>query len=686
MRQFKLFEGEFKLHEILTSEYKTYKTRERKQTIEYLDVIASFDIETTSFSDGKEKRGTMYIWMLCVDGKTTTGRTWAEFLDTIDRICEHYNLSEDRRIIIWVHNLAFEFQWIQKLFSWKYVFARDERKPMKAVTLDGIEFRCSYILSGVSLAKVGEDLQKYKVKKLVGSLDYKLPRHSKTPLTEQEMAYCINDVLVVNAYIREQIEYYKRITWLPLTNTGRVRKLCKKECYNKQNYLRYKKLMERLTLEVDEYKLLKQAFMGGFTHANFMYTEDVCENVQSFDFTSSYPTVMIAEKYPATKGEYVIVEDIQDILDTKTQWCYIFNVRFKNIRAIEDENYISASKCFKKINYKENNGRIYRADEIETTITEIDFEIIEQFYEWDEVEVGRCVRYRKAYLPHPFVEIIVSLYEYKTTLKDVEGKELDYLLKKGMLNSTYGMACMDVAADEISYTDHWESDSVDLQEAIEQYNTSNSRFLFYPWAVYITAYARRNLFYAIKYCKQDYIYADTDSVKIKNKEKYMDFINRYNEWIVKKLDMACEYHKIDPERLRPKTIKGEVKQLGIWDDDGYYEKFKTLGAKRYLTQKKEKITATVAGVNKKKLSEYIKTQENPFDYFKDGMEVPAPHSGKITARYIDEETSGYIIDYLGQKEIYHEMSSVHMGVSEYKLGLSEAYRMLLNGRAEVYYG
>ena len=49
--------------------------------------------------------------------------------------------------------------------------------------------------------------------------------------TENELAYCNNDVEIVLAYINEQIEQYGNITKIPMTNTGRVRKFVKDKCY-----------------------------------------------------------------------------------------------------------------------------------------------------------------------------------------------------------------------------------------------------------------------------------------------------------------------------------------------------------------------------------------------------------------------------------------------------------------------
>ena len=131
----------------------------------------------------------MYIWQLAINGRVVIGREWSEFLCAVNTIVERLELYKNKRIIIYVHNLAFEFQFIRKMFEWQKVFAIDNRKPIYAITKQGVEFRCSYILTNYSLAKLGEQLHKYKVSKLVGDLDYNLIRTPKTPLTEKEMQY-----------------------------------------------------------------------------------------------------------------------------------------------------------------------------------------------------------------------------------------------------------------------------------------------------------------------------------------------------------------------------------------------------------------------------------------------------------------------------------------------------------------
>ena len=126
--------------------------------------------------------------------------------------------------------MTFEFQFMRKYFDWVDIFSTDERKPIKALSSLGIEFRDSYILTGLSLEKTAEQLVNHDIKKLKGNLDYDLIRTSETPLTDEELAYCNNDVEILLDYIQEQIEEYGNITKVPLTNTSRVRRFVKKNC------------------------------------------------------------------------------------------------------------------------------------------------------------------------------------------------------------------------------------------------------------------------------------------------------------------------------------------------------------------------------------------------------------------------------------------------------------------------
>lgn len=202
-----------------------------RKKIQYYNVPISFDIETSSFCLGGNKCAIMYEWTFSYNGEVWYGRYWQEFLDLIQILCYVLDLSLEKRIIIFVHNLSYEFQFIRKRFMWDKVFALQEREILYGCTIEGVEFRCSYLLSGYSLANLAKNLHRFTIKKLVGDLDYSLVRTPLTPLTKQELQYCINDVQIVVAYITELIIRDRGIINLQLTKTGYVRKFCRDSCY-----------------------------------------------------------------------------------------------------------------------------------------------------------------------------------------------------------------------------------------------------------------------------------------------------------------------------------------------------------------------------------------------------------------------------------------------------------------------
>lgn len=674
-----------KVNELLSSDW---LVRDNKR-VEYYNVPAGFDIEVSSFYQGEKKpenkRGIMYIWQFGIFNLVTTGRTWKEFEVLISMVQKILSLDENRRLVVYVHNLPYEFQFIRKHFDWDEVFILTERKPVYATT-GGIEFRCSLKLAGgKALANVAKDLQKYKVEKAVGNLDYEQIRTPLTPLTEKELLYCENDIRVILCYIQEKIEQDGDITKIPLTNTGYVRNYCRKECYSR--WKPYRKVMESLTLEADEYSQLKRAFQGGFTHANAHHVGKVLDKVGSHDFTSSYPAVMVLEKFPMAKAEYISnginESELMELLITR---CCLFDIEIWGLMPkLFQEHPISRYKCPVCENAIVDNGRIVMAEHIITTITEQDFFVYTEFYTWDRIEIKNLRTYQKNYLPKNFVQSVLNLYEKKTVLKDVEGEEINYMISKNMINAAYGMMVTDPIRDELTYSDNtFYTIPKNIAEGIDKYNTNIRRFLFYPWGVWVTAYARANLFSGIIEMGDDYIYSDTDSIKSMNTERHENYFNSYNAQILQKIEAASQYHNLEKSLFAPYTKKGKQKIIGVWDDEGVYDKFKTLGAKRYLTMKgvqstEPKYMITLAGSNKKKTMEYLVGTGDPFGKFTDGLSIPPENSGRLILTYIDNETTGTVVDMFGVPYEYHELSSIHMEKSEYNLSMSEEFVRYLEG-------
>lgn len=657
--------------------------------IEYANIPISFDIETSSFYQDNNKHAIMYIWQCNYNGYNIIGRTWDDFIIFIKNMSDTLGLNDTKRVIIYVHNLAYEFQFLRKYFNWIKVFAEDKYKPIYAINDLGIEFRCSYILTGYKLETLAKHINCCVIQKLVGNLDYNQIRTPSTLITQEEMAYNINDVRIVSAYIYDEIKRLGDITKIPLTKTGYVRNYMRSITIGGKHKTRdnwkFINLIKSLTISgVEEYQLLKRAFMGGFTHANITKVGKTQYNVGSDDLTSAYPYQMCVNYFPMSKGERVVINDKQQFKYLLNHYCCIFDIKFINLRPkLWQDNPLSYSKCWESINVILNNGRVRYADMVSTTVTELDYLIYNTYYEWDKIYIGTCYRYVKGYLPTPIIQGVLALYKNKTELKGVKGSEIEYMNSKELLNSCYGMIVTDICKEDTIYSDDsgtWYRDIPDIDDKLTKYNKSWSRFLFYPWGLYVTAHNRYTILCnAINKLGDDYIYSDTDSVKYLNVEQHQYIFNYYNKHVDDMIVKSSKYNNIDISMYKPKTIKGIEKTIGYFDYEGKSDKFKTLGAKRYIYSDNDGLHCTVAGTNKQKLSNYLSQNglNQAFNDFINGLHIPKEETGKMTHTYIDTPIEGIVKDYNGQYYHYKELSCVHLEQVDYTLSLSSDFENLL---------
>ena len=656
------------------------------------------------------KRCCMYVWQLAINGKVIIGRTWDEFIGLMDQISKIFELDAGRRMICFVHNLSFEFQFIKNLFTWNKVFAIASRKPIYAITDTGIEFRCSYILSNLSLANVGESLHKYKVSKAVGDLNYDRIRHSETPLTEREYHYIINDVLVVSAFIKESMEDENNdITRLPLTATGYCRNYVRKNCLvgkcKTEQFKKYHEMIKQLSISgLDEYMQMVRSFQGGFTHTGILHSGKKRYDVTSLDLCSAYPGALcLFREFPMSKGKVVKINSIKDLKHYTQLYCCIFDITFYGIKPkYLNENYISCSKCgkhglsyddwIKKYHVVTNNGRLVGADEIDTTITNIDFDIIDKTYTWDDIAIGTFRIYKRGYLPKEIITSILYLYKNKTELKGVKGKEDFYTKMKQLLNAAYGMMVTSIIMPVHTYDNEkgWIMDHKDAEKAIKSYNNSKKRFNFYAWGIFCTAIVRRTIFNAILAFSDDYLYTDTDSIKAINYEKHKQYIEDYNKDIVAKIHDVAKYYDIPVDDFMPKTIKGVKKIMGVWENEtsnGNWKIFKALRAKAYMVLEADNtLTMTVSGVNKKVAIPYMLNKYGKykaFDMFADDLEIPAEYTGKLTHYYLDDPMEGDITDYRGKTIHYRTESGVYLEKTSYNISLQGEYLRYIKERQGI---
>lgn len=660
---------------VLSYKYTFAIKRKKKQLIKYLNTSSSFDIETTStyLHNTDTKIAFMYMWSFGINGVCIIGRTWEDYQKLVKTVINMFELGANKRLCVYVHNLAFEFNFLRSYFNFSQVFASDMRKPIYAVA-GAFEYRCSYILTNKSLADLAKECVLHKVSKMVGDLDYSLIRTSKTSLYRKEIKYSVNDVRVVMFYIDQCIYKEKKITSIPLTATGYVRRSMRnkvKKCIDDW------KLIQNCKLDVESYMLMNQAYMGGFCHANVYHVNQILLNVASFDFTSSYPAVMLAEKYPCTSPVKRTISNKKELDNYLKYYCCIFEIRLMNVQ-LKSGRYdapLPISKCIFKSGTERvvDNGRVRSISDCITYITEVDFEIYKEFYDFD-FEIGTFYTMQKDYLPKSVIEEVLDYYEGKTVYKDVPGAESIYNFKKSLLNSLYGMQVTAVLRNEIIFENGlWDVEMVDFEKQMEFYNNNKNRATFYPVGIYISAYARRNVLSGVLECGNDYIYSDTDSIKILNYMDHLKFINRYNEEVVDKINACLRHYNIDVNKARPVSRKGEAKQIGIWSFEGVYKKFKTLGSKRYMYEDQDGLHITIAGVNKKSGSKYMKRFADPFAAFNYDLIFDKDHAGKLTHTYIDDLVEGDITDYQGNTEHVVCKSGVHLEATSYEMSCSDEY-------------
>ena len=601
-----------------------------------------------------EKINVLYIWQMSIDGFAYYGRTLDELKEFLNTLRAAYK----GRIFIYVHNFSYEFQYLRNILEFSEVFARKPRKPIYARTESGLEFRCSYFLTGMSLESLPKNFR-LSIEKLSGFLDYDTLRSPLTVLTEKELSYCEHDVLVLHELIAQFKHIYKHIANIPYTSTGRIRRNVKKLMYP------IKKDISACTPTPGIFQMLQAAFAGGYTHANAAHVGTVVEDVHSFDFASSYPARMLLEKYPSAPFSKEPLTDIKQIDGTNK--AYLLTVIFYDIESRNYWNYISGHKCTRLINATYDNGRIAAANELEITCTEVDIEIISANYHFSKCEVLECYSAKKDYLPKPFTDYIIELYRDKTKLKDVSGMEQKYLEAKRFVNGLYGMCVTNTIADTVIFSllSGWKVEPLKFEDVESGLQDMRKKgFLNYAWGVWVTAYARRALWKAILELDYEAVYCDTDSIKYFG--EHDEFFKQYNADILADFKRVCDERGYSMQDFAPLDPKGKPHPLGVFEPDAHYEKFLTWGAKKYAYEINGECHLTVAGLSKKAPLKSLSD-------FKPGKTWGYTNSGRMTAFYNDSQQPTTVTDCQGNVYTINQPFAICLQPTTYTLGITTTF-------------
>lgn len=677
----------------LLQRFKRQQGRPNKPSVAWFNSPVTFDIETTQIEDDSgESFAFMYAWTVNIAGAEIMGRTWEEFYDLLLFLHRALDLGDRKRMIVFVHNLAYEWQFLHYRLPTESLFSRDVRKPCRwklGKELTGIEFRCTYILTNKSLERWAAETPSCPIGKQVGALDYSKTRTEKTDLDAKELAYMVADTLSMFYLLDDMIqaETSKCIGDLPLTKTGFVRRSARRFFGSDPEYHKFYK---RLKLNADQFILYNAAFRGGDTHADIVNSMISHDEVFSFDLTSSYPYRLLIEDFPLSKPlsiDQPTIQDLEWLLRKEYLWVADLTLCDVEIKSFYHQSYIPVSKCGKIGSYKSDNGRVIKADCLSLAMTSIDWDLIVQNYFFRVVSVNHLLYHSaKGLLPEPFRRFVLNLYKDKTRYKGDTEHEDEYRVAKEDINSVYGMCVTNPLNDEILFdleSGEWEQDILrittdsrdKIQQELDRVYKSRNHFLPYEIGVFVTAYARRDLHSAIQPIAKDgdAVYWDTDSCKFIGRE-HRDMFYHLNE--LKEKQLLSVY---DLDDVAPKDIHGVRHMIGLWDEETDDEgmAFRTFGAKKYFytTKTDSRNHVTVAGLGKCSVT-YIENlaKQTGAEFIEAphlGMTIPAEYSGRTVTRYYEEDHCQEVDGVL-----CHEYSYMTIEPTTYTLGVTEDYKLL----------
>ena len=695
--------------DVIVYEYPQDPIRPHKRVMAqsgYLSIFGTFDIETTNIVLNAAPCAIMYIWQACLgdlEGNQRdvyVGRTWRDFVDFLAEIADRYKLHSKRRIVWYDHNLGFEFQFLRSLLYISDMFAVKKRVPVSFIGNDCHEFRCSWRLTNMSLAKFCES-ENVEHGKLSG-YDYLKERFADTPMTDDELLYAVDDVLGLHEGICHSLKMSgDTLATVPKTSTGYVRREARERVQsNPQNGFSFKDTQ----LSPFEYKLCKAATRGGNTHANVLYSGQVLgiDNdgapafMRSRDKKSSYPFEMCLPQYPIGRFMYdgsfnkVCFPDIADGRDAVIMHVVIYQPRLKEGVYFP---YIAKNKCQKmppkaNADYWYDNGRVIKAPYVRCVINEIDAAIIESQYDYDYIDAVDVIRTNKGYLNKEFRDYVLELFKMKCELEF--GDPYFYMKFKNKINALFGMMLTDISREDVTYKlNKWAGELPPVATSLIKYYQNFNSFLSYQHGLYVTSGARASLERGLRLVGIDGVYTDTDSVKYIG--DYTDEFNALNADIIR-YSKECG--------IEPVTVNGKTSILGIWEEDAAYSAFITHGAKKYAyrysyddcnkASKRGHLGVTVAGLNKTKAVAYLESKGGlkAFDagkYSPDGytrgLEFGEYDSGRLEAKYDDVVRYERLV-YKGHK--IEVTSNVALVPTTYTLGITKEYSDLIEMKDTVF--
>lgn len=613
----------YKTYEINAPFKKVYWHKKNKKRIckQYI----CLDTETSHNHNPEAPACWIYQWAFTFNHSLYYGRKPSELISKLKKIISFYNIDENNKLMLFIHNLPYDFSYLCLFFQHafgdpEHVLASEPHKPFCVQYSNGLELRCTYKLSNDSLERWGNKLN-IKYKKLSGAIDYNMIRYQDSPLYRDDWRYMWTDCIALDQSLRSQMMIYNdNLLTLPLTSTGYPRREMFR-AYNgagkhdKKNKERQK--FKDTRLEVDSYIGCYEEFSGGITHGNRYYKGKTLKgNIRHRDFRSHYPTqqhrLFPMDKLKPFTGRATL-EELKKYSAGNFLLCHVI---LEDIR-IADRSitlpYLQTSHVMRKhtqgSRLLDDNGRVVQfKGQTELWLEYNELELIFTQYTIRRYIILESYGSVLGPLPTWFTDTIDTHFKAKTDLKheleelersgasreEIFSKSMDLMKSKNLLNGIYGVSATNPVRSDIElHGDIWEPKKPTMEEIGEKldfYYKSYKHCMRYQWGIQVTILARLQLMEVYNIIGPDnFIYADTDSMFYFSTPEIEQKLNEYNE--------KCRKWAMDHGAYIT-TASGQVINYNAFTDEGEdITEFRFLHSKCYAYVTSDgKLHCTIAGV------------------------------------------------------------------------------------------
>ena len=306
---------------------------------------------------------------------------------------------------------------------------------------------------------------------------------------------------------------------------------------------KFKAWFPMLSLEADAD--IRKSYRGGFTYVEPKYAGKVVGPGVSVDYNSMYPSVM--KKYPYPCGVPILFDG-----EYEYDKQYPLYVQRMVVEFSLKEDGIPCIQLKGKGFYGQHEYVRETISPVEITVTSVDWEIMQRMYDIDVIEYAGGYKFQQR------MGMFDAYIDYWGHVKETSTGGMRQLAKL-MLNHLYGKFATnpDVTSKRpvmIDGTVHYVLGDAEYRDPV-----------YLPVGTFCTAYARRELLFAIMDNRDRFVYCDTDSMHLLGTET-------------------------------PSGIPIDDTALCNWKVEGLFSRAKHLRAKAYVWDLNGKFSVTCAGM------------------------------------------------------------------------------------------